>query len=703
MGALLFWWLLLEVLGLVGLPLAARLFGEARGYGYAFSKVLALVFVTYVAWVLGHAGVPYGVSLRLAVVVFAVANLVFAWRDRDTLRRWLHDGGAAEILRADAWWTAAFFFFAWQRSLHPHIVDQEKYMDFAFFNALIRTDRMPPEDPWMSGLPFNYYYFGYLVNANLARLLPVPSPVAYNLCVATLGGLAFAQLCAIGFRLNGKHAAALLTGACGILLGNLDGFWQVLEKGTLFDMDYFRSTRIVGKDATINEFPYFTVIHGDLHPHLSVMPVTLLLLGWLLCRYPWKNVAERGIATVGELVQVVFLGLVFGAMVATSPWELPVGLLVTFLLLQRELPFLPLFSWPRLRTGLLALGVLVVGYIAFLPFYWHFQSPQGGVGFKFATTRLAEFLTVFGGLLAFPAAYLAWRSMERPSVQRYGQLFLALFVLAMIVGVLAGNAVTVLLATFVIVSLWVAYTGEAGDARAPALLVLAASIALLACELVYIKDPYGERLYRMNTVFKLYLQAWFLLAIAAPWCAWQLRRESLPAPVRRSATAVVAALVLVLACYPAGVTATRLRYLDGGLTLDGNRYLQRRHPDDFAAIQWLREHVSDLPVILEASGNPYSYYARFSANTGLPTVMGWANHEGLWRSHDPAVEARRREVAAMYAAPTLEEIQPLLDRYRVRYIVVGELERRDFQPQGLDKFRQLRTVFAHGQTAIYER
>lgn len=704
MGALVSWWLLVEVLGLVGLPFALRLFGEARSYGYAFSKILGIASVTYVAWLIAHAGVAYGTALRFAVLLFAVANVALTWRDRASLRHWLASGGIKELIRVDAWWTAAFLFFAWQRALHPHIVDQEKYMDFAFFNTLLRTEQMPPEDPWMSGQPFNYYYFGYLMNANLGRLLPLPSPITYNLCVATIGALVFAELTAIGWFLTQRHAWALLTGAFGVLLGNLDGLWQVLEKGAFTDMDYFRSTRIVGRDATINEFPYFTVIHGDLHPHLSVMPLSILLIGWLLLRRPWSDVAIRGVTTMGELLRILFLGLIFGAMVATSPWELPVGMMVTFLLLQRELDLAPLLGWRRLRAGMITVGVLFIGYLAFFPFYLHFQAPQGGVGFKLATTKLHEFLTVFGALLVFPGWYLVERLSEKPSVQRYGQLFIALVVLAVVIGVLTGKAVAILMGIFLVAASWTAYGSETAENRAPVLLVLAASVALLACELVYIKDPYGERLYRMNTVFKLYLQSWFLLAIASPWCAWRLasmeRRWALKLHPALTAAAVLAAAT---ACYPIGVTATRLKYLDRGLTLDGNLYLRRDHPDDFAAIEWIRKNVPDLPVILEASGNPYSYYARFSSNTGLPTVMGWANHEGLWRSHEPAVEARRRDVATIYSARTLQEVQPLLERYRVRYIVVGEIERRDFQAESLDKFRQLRVAFSHGGTTIYER
>ena len=158
-------------------------------------------------------------------------------------------------------------------------------------------------------------------------------------------------------------------------------------------------------------------------------------------------------------------------------------------------------------------------------------------------------------------------------------------------------------------------------------------------------------------------------------------------------------MVAASACYPLGVSLDRLSVPHR--TLDGNAYLARSHADDYAAITWLRDNVAGLPVILEASGNPYSYFARFSSNTGLPTIMGWANHEGLWRSHDPQVGSRQAEVRRMYEAPTLDEIRSLLDRYGVRYAVVGELERRAYRAAGLSKFASLREVFRQGQTAIY--
>jgi YYY domain-containing protein len=705
MGPIFLWWLVLAGLGLVALPLTFRLFSARSNHGCAFARVVALLAVTYVAWVLGCLGIPYSTALTVAVVAFVALNLALAWVQRDALIDWLRGPGLRQLLVNEALWTAGFLFFAWQRSLQPQIVDQEKFMDFSFFNTLLRTESMPPQDPWMSGMTFNYYYFGYLIFANLARCFALPSFISYNLCVATIAGLAFAELCSIGLTLTRRLWLGVLTGAFGIVLGNVDGFLQLLEKGGFTQFDYFRSTRIVGHDATINEFPYFTAIHGDLHPHFLVMPFTILLLGLLLDPERLRGFAERGVKTFRDLLSAAAIAFVLGTMVAISTWELPVGAMTTFLLLHRYLPLRPLFTKQRIQLVVGVGALLVAGYVFFLPFYLSFDAPQGGVGVKFASTSLAEFLTVFGGLLAIPALFLAASSGPKLSLKpEHRQLLGATLALTIVIAYLAGNAVFPLMLAFVVAALVAAYATDDAEQRAPILLILAASATLLACELVYIKDPYGEKLYRMNTVFKLYLQSWLLLAVAGPWCLAQfLEAGWVTATMRRVALIAGGAAVLASCAYPLGVTATRLHSRMLPATLDGNEYLQREHPDEFAAIQWIRQNVRGLPVILEASGNPYSYYARFSSNTGLPTVMGWANHEGLWRSHEEAVGKRQQEVTFMYNAAALADVQSLLDRYMVKYVVVGEVERKDYKTAGLQKFEQLKAVFSQGGTTIYER
>ena len=718
------WWLLLEGLGLLALPLTFPLFGARTAHGYPFAKIAALLVLTYVGWLLG-----FVINLRSALIVALIAltavSLGLAIVQRGQLADWLRGGGWRELVRHDGLWTVGFLFFVFQRWMAPDIFGAEKYMDFAFLNGLLRADAMPPPDPWMSGNSINYYYFGYLMFSNLMRLAPIAVVVSYNLCVATIGGLAFAQTAAVVLAITQRWGLAVLGGCMSAFLGNLDGFVQFLEKGTLHSMDYWRASRVVAKGDTINEFPFFSTIHGDLHPHFMVLPVGIMLLGILLDERLFPSRAEAQPQHPWRaLAPFALVAFVLGAMVAISNWELPMGVLVVALLAGRWQPLWPLLSRARLRLGLRLVGMLVGIYVLFMPFYLHFIPPLvrpgpnepciGSACFTLARTSLLEFLTVFGFLLFPPALLVAARSWELIASRHAAQadahaagtgegrhLAFAAGVLAIVFSAMAGNAVLPLLVILLGAALFVAYRGAEGEERAGYLLFAAGVAALLACEVVFLKDSYGDKLYRMNTVFKLYFQGWTILAVAAPWALGRLLVHDWRwSPMPRAITAAVALLVAASACYPLGITLDRLG--SPYKTLDGNAYLAREHPDDFAAIQWLRQNVSDQPVILEATGDPYSYFARFSANTGLPTVLGWANHEGLWRGHDNTVMERRDHVLRIYGATTLTEVQPLLDRYKVRYIIVGDLEREKHRA-GIDKFAELEPVFRSGGTVIYRR
>ncbi|MDQ3702672.1 MAG: hypothetical protein M3442_17375, partial [Chloroflexota bacterium] len=128
---------------------------------------------------------------------------------------------------------------------------------------------------------------------------------------------------------------------------------------------------------------------------------------------------------------------------------------------------------------------------------------------------------------------------------------------------------------------------------------------------------------------------------------------------------------------------------------------------DFGPEPTLR--AGPAPVVLEATGGPYSEFARIATQTGFPTVLGWDQHERLWRGAaiEPEITTRQQDVDTIYSAATLGEIQPLLDKYVVAYVVVGYLERQKYGPSGgLAKFDaggpgSPEAVFRQGRTAVY--
>jgi uncharacterized membrane protein len=127
----------------------------------------------------------------------------------------------------------------------------------------------------------------------------------------------------------------------------------------------------------------------------------------------------------------------------------------------------------------------------------------------------------------------------------------------------------------------------------------------------------------------------------------------------------------------------------------------RRNAGDAAAIDWLIQHAPGGSVVLEATENPYSDYSRISSHTGIPTVLGWGNHEGLWRSNDPEVSQRAAAVRTFYTITDSRAAALVLQKYHVTYVVVGDLERRLYPSAGnVASFPFLSPVLSGG-TAIY--
>jgi YYY domain-containing protein len=243
----------------------------------------------------------------------------------------------------------------------------------------------------------------------------------------------------------------------------------------------------------------------------------------------------------------------------------------------------------------------------------------------------------------------------------------------------------------------------------PIILILTGALLTLGPEFVYLRDLFGTR---MNTIFKFYYQAWTLWALAAAFAVWLLATY---AGKFFSGLTTLVAFVFVSAglIYPVLATTTITDNWRGTVrdaenkqyaTLDGMAYMQTARPADYAAINFLNERIGGRPVIVEAVGGSYTEFARVSAHTGLPTIIGWPFHEVQWRGTADTFGAREGEVKFIYQAGTYNEIKPLLDKYNVRYVYVGLMEVTTYGNAGLAKFAQAMKVIYEAQgVIIYER
>ena len=148
-------------------------------------------------------------------------------------------------------------------------------------------------------------------------------------------------------------------------------------------------------------------------------------------------------------------------------------------------------------------------------------------------------------------------------------------------------------------------------------------------------------------------------------------------------------VLLVLSCsvFPVVSTFTRIEDMNAEPALDGMEYMKGLDKGDYDAIKWIQENIEGTPVILEASedDSSYSYTSRVSANTGLPTVLGWAMHEQFWGRDPDEVRTRIEDVNSIYSTGSKKKALELMNKYNVSYVYIGQLERQMYDVR-TDKF-----------------
>lgn len=838
MLAVLSWWLIMEVIGFLALPLALRLFRHLPERGYAFAKPLGLLVAGYLLWIGGSFGFLSNTRTAILFVMLLVglASLLVWWRDREGLAAFLRENRRV-ILATELVFAVAFFAWAFVRAYNPDIAATEKPMEIAFLNTILRSEHFPPHDPWLSGFAISYYYFGYLLVALLTKLSGVAASVAFNLAISLLFALTVTGSFSLAYNLiatdKGQRIreglSAILWALLGPLfvavIGNLEGLFEVLHTRGLgspafwswLDVNglssssppvtgrwvptdnwwWWRASRVVNDrdlqgvhQLVIDEFPQFSFLLGDMHPHVLALPFVLLALALafnlLLGMRTWVvGVGDEDEPATGAIAvrirhllstarqvlsglwqdhafDLLMLALCLGALGFLNTWDFPIYLfvIVAVFLIGQLVQHSSLWLVSVLAF---ALSVAVPAVLLYLPFYLGFQSQAGGVlPTFFNVTRVHQYLLMFG---LFVFVILSWIVLQAARVftslsaeERRGfwldianpllwmvlgpVLLMALAVVSVMAtsagkeflrGVLADERVAALIGstgvagllrqalmmrltnpwTFLLIALSIAllwyliqrsWKVEVGAASLFVYLIAGVAFLLtLAVEFVYLRDLFGTR---MNTVFKLYYQAWVMMAIAAAFGSYYILGRRGLSMGRYVWLVGFAALVLAGTIYPVLAIPNKAGDFKGQPTLDGMAFLQNVRRDDYAAIKWLQENVSGIAYIVESTGGSYTDAAFVSAFTGLPTVLGWDFHQYQWRGNAIESGKRQPDIAQIYQSADSGQVLTLLDKYDIKYVYVGPVERRKYElaPHIAERFgRFLTKVYEGGAVSIYER
>src|SRR5581483_8681850 len=129
----------------------------------------------------------------------------------------------AFIIAVELTFTGVFFAGAHMRSYVPEITGTEKPMDFMLLNAASRSRYSPPTDAWFAGSGVSYYYFGYVLQAMVAKISATQNAVAFNLALASTASLAASAAFGLAYEIvtllkRIPMRAALACGAGAVLL-----------------------------------------------------------------------------------------------------------------------------------------------------------------------------------------------------------------------------------------------------------------------------------------------------------------------------------------------------------------------------------------------------------------------------------------------------------------------------------------------------
>ncbi len=549
-----------------------------------------------------------------------------------------------------------------------------------------------------------------------------------------------------------------ITHSVDLLTSLVHGFSQLFSGARLpisADRWFWGPSRVLQETPgvqgnAITEMPIFTFIYGDLHAHMISMPMQFFAMAFLLNEVLTAGDSRRRARWLAIMIGAITIGMLR----ATNTWDWityvlfgTLGLGFAWYLRAQTLKW-KLFSRQSLLDMVASVGgFTLIHFAAVFPYTTWFVTVYSSVKlWEGGKTPLWAYFDIHGLFLFLIISLLAWDtarwfSATRVSALRgmYPILITALMVLGSILIVSFGLALLDYQVTIIALPLiiWcVILFFREGQSRAMMFVLASAALGLaltLGVEYIVLDGD----IERQNTVFKFYLQVWLLFSVVGGvgFAAILRNLAKWDGGLRSVWSFALFALIAIAAMFPfmasAGKSVFRF-YANQPLTLDGMDYMNYAllaegndelidlDPTvspfalsaDYRMIRWMQENISGTPIIMEGSSDAseYRWNGRIAINTGMPSVAAWNFHQRQQRALQNMgrmVELRVANVNGFYQTPSVELAWDILRHYDVSYIVVGNLERAYYLPEGLAKFDTmvevglLDIVYQEGNSFVY--
>ena len=767
------WFIVIEIIGLASFPFCYYLFPFLKDRGYCISKPIGILILGYFVWLLSVLNLLPSIQPTIIglAIVFIGLSFFIIYKKRMELKLFITENVKLLIV-TEAIFIFFLLFWVIYKTYDPSINHTEQPMDFGFFNASIRSVYGHPQDPWLSGNSIDYYYFGYWILGVITEMVGMATAVSYNLSISLIAALSASSIFGLGVNLvsfnSNKSSSPYIAGVAGVFLlmmiGNLqvvleflrfnligsNEFWNWVSIQGLVTLPetagnlwrptehwwWWHATRVINTvqdgvtiDYVIHEFPFFSFMLGDLHPHMVSIP---FLLTFIVFCWNYFRTVITGINSLTFISNLLLGAFLFGSISFINMWELPVmfSIFTMIVLIKIYIRTNKNMEISYFKEMAIIPAMVILSSIMFLPYLMNFTSQIDGIGVLSPNmTRLFHSVIVWGvhlPIIVSMVLYWFWKTDLDLNWKKTGLIALIISLGPYFVWVVAAIwlnmsfadlfsqllhiSFTIVMIGFSVYSLlWFAERDQPQYAKLFTLvLTVVPFMLLMGAELFYIDDSFSGGSERMNTVFKFYYQSWILFSIVAGISIYYGRYViNKLLGVQRIFGELLKFACVILICsafyYVPATLDTRTNSFQSRQTLNGLEFIAQTNIDEYKAIEFLQKDKDASAVLVEAPGGGYNDYGRISSSTGIPTLIGWIGHETQWRGSNDAFESRLIDVANIYTSSNLEITKAILSKYNVKYVYIGHREISHFSDEQFGKFGLfMDLVFNSGNVYIYQ-
>ena len=587
----------------------------------------------------------------------------------------------------------------------------ERLRDYSILSSVIKSP-IDVKEPWFVGITLNYYALWYRAGAMISYIFNYEVWDTYHI-VSTLHMTFYVTLIFVIVNKYLKFSIVesliltwLVFPGC-----NFNSFKFFFSE----DTNWWGPSRVI--KGAITEFPTWSFVLGDIHPHYLNLLFFPFIFSFMLFFKPLEQSFEKRI-----LFFIGFLLIPSLILFNANIWDLPAYLLILFgfivflaILKFYFKKFKKVYVYNKQRVSIfkkfkfapsvifISLGIILLTISLYLSSR-NITSVGAKIMFvsgEVSRTDFYEFIDAFGFQLffIFSGIFLLIRNKIAKRILCIMMVFSLCFLKLVLFPI-------IILLCFNIYRIYEDIVRDDEYVKDNTRLIfevigVATLILWLVPEFVYLQDGYGIEHARMNTIFKIYSTSW---AISYLFVFYLIKNslEKLNIKPLAFKCAFIPCAICVSLCFFKFIDLRKFEYNSSlaerseGLIKVNEQYNGAK--DAISKLRGLQKGI-----VLESTKGAYNYASHVATLSGNDSYLGWINHVQLLYKNYEDVQKRKQEIDDFYTKLSCDDRKRFLNDKNIMYVVLGPLEREEYQGSLNNDFYCLKNIIQYGEYIIFTK